>query len=187
MSNSLYALVMMLGSVGTALTSLVLGHFADRISDRRLLVIACAIMGGLAYGLIYLFHTQLTYILTFCLILPFGGALFSQTFSFSRVYYDAHYPQRSEFMISVLRTLFSVAWVVVPPLAGWIASQYSVFNVFACAALAHVGFTLIFGMLFLYSETRIGSATKKQTDAKLASWAIPANRLVGISGVTLIG
>lgn len=186
MSNSLYALIMTLGSLGTALASLMLGHLADRIHDRRLLVIACATMGGLAYGLIYVFHTQLIYILAFCLILPFGGALFSQTFSFSRVYYDVHDPRRAEFMISVLRTLFSVAWVVVPPLAGWIASQYSVFDVFAFAALAHVGFTLIFGLLFLDPEARIGSAGKKRTEAEAAGVAIPVARLVGIGGVTLI-
>jgi MFS transporter, SET family, sugar efflux transporter len=45
MSNSLYALVVTLSSVGTVVASLVMGYFSDRIPDRRLLVIACAVLG----------------------------------------------------------------------------------------------------------------------------------------------
>ncbi len=186
MSNSLYALIITLSSVGTAVASLVMGYFSDRIPDRRLLVIGCAILGGLAYSLIYLFPTQLTYILAFCIVLPFGGALFSQTFAFSRVYYNLRNPARAEFAMSALRTLFSVSWVVVPPVAGWIASTYSVFDLFAVSALAHVGCTLIFGLLLVDKTARIGSAGKKQPDAAPAGPPIPASRLVGIGGVTLV-
>lgn len=186
MSNSVFALVVTLGSVGTALASLVLGYFADRIPDRRLLVVGSASMGALTYGLIYLFPTPLTYILAFCLLFPFGGALFSQTFSFSRAYYDLRRPQRAQFMMSVLRTLFSVAWVVVPPAAGWIASTRSVFAVFAAAALALVGCTLIFGLLFLDSGARAGSAGGRGPGSTPVGWHILPHRLVGIGGVTLV-
>lgn len=186
MSNSLYALVVTLSSVGTAVASLVMGYFSDRISDRRLLVIFCALLGGLAYGLIYLFPTQLVYILAFCAILPFGGALFSQTFSFSRAFYDLRCPGRAEFMMLVLRTLFSVSWIVVPPLAGWLASAYSVFDVFAAAALAHVGCTLMFGLLLTDPEARVGAEGKKHPDAAPAGLHLPGSRLLGIGGVTLV-
>jgi hypothetical protein len=53
----------------------------------------------------------LAYIVAYCVIMPFGGALFSQSFSFSRAYYDVHDPSRAEFMMSVLRTVFALAWV----------------------------------------------------------------------------
>jgi SET family sugar efflux transporter-like MFS transporter len=187
MSNGSYALVMTLSSIGSAIASLLLGFFADRISDRRLLVIACATLGGLAYGLIYLFPTVMTYVLVFCVIMPFGAALFSQTFSYSRAYYDRRFPERSEFIMSVLRTVFALAWVVVPPVAGWIASAYTVFDVFAVAALAHVGCTLVFGLLLTDPEAHMGTGAKKQqVVADAGSWKIPADRLLGIGGVTLI-
>jgi MFS transporter, SET family, sugar efflux transporter len=96
----------------------------------------------LAYGLIYLVPTQLAYIVSLCVVLPFGGALFSQTFPFSRAFYDLRRPDLAKFMMSVLRTPFSVAWMVVPPVAGWLVSAYSVFGVFAAAALAYVGCTV---------------------------------------------
>ena len=195
MSNALYALIITLSSVGTAVASLVMGYFSDRVRDRRFLVIATALLGGVAYGLIYLIPTQLTYIVSFCAILPFGGALFSQTFSFSRVYYNLRNSARAEFTMSALRTLFSVSWVVVPPLAGWIASTYTVFDLFAVAALAHLGCTLMFGLLLANPDARVGPAAKQSgtdTDtgtnvgAAPAGWHIPGSRLIGIGGVTLV-
>ena len=192
MSNSLYALIITLSSVGTAVASLVMGYFSDRVHDRRLLVITTALLGGVAYGLIYLVPTQLTYIVSFCAILPFGGALFSQTFSFSRVYYNLRNPARAEFTMSALRTLFSVSWVVVPPLAGWIASTYAVFDLFAVAALAHLGCTLMFGLLLANPEAKVSPAVKKHSgtdtgmDTVPTGWHIPGSRLIGIGGVTLV-
>lgn len=185
-SNSIYALIMTMTSVGTAIASLVMGHFSDRIPDRRLLVLASAGLGAVAYGLLYLLPAQLTYIIAFTVIMPFGGALFSQTFSFSRVYYDQRQPDRAEFMMSVLRSLFTVAWIIIPPVAGWIASSYSVLDLFAAAALAHISFTLIFGLLFTDPKTRIGFAGKKEAGSPVVGWRIPAGRMIGIGGVTLV-
>ncbi len=186
MSNALYALVITLGSVGTAVASLVMGYLSDRLPDRRLLVVACAALGAVAYGLIYLFPTQPVFILSFCVILPFGGALFSQTFSFSRAYYDLRRPGRAEFMTSVLRTVFSVSWIVVPPLAGWLAATRSIFDIFAAAALAHVGCVLLFGLLLTDPGARIGSAERNPSDDAPAGPSLPAGRLVGLGGVTLV-
>jgi MFS transporter, SET family, sugar efflux transporter len=186
-SNSAYALLMTLGAIAAAGGSLALGYLADKIPDRRLLVIFCAILGAVAHGLIFLFHTPLAYIIAYCVIMPFGGALFSQSFSFSRAYYDVHDPSRAEFMMSVLRTVFALAWVVFPPVAGWIASAYTVFDVFGAAAVAHVVCTLIFALMLGDDRTRIGTSRKGPGDAA----AEPAGRIepakaVGIGGVTLV-
>jgi MFS family permease len=186
MSNSVYAIIMTVTSVATALVSLALGYYSDRIPDRRLLVVACAVLGALAYALIGLHPSQLTYIIGFCVILPFGGSLFSQTFSFSRAYFDRQQPERAEFMMSVLRSLFTVAWIIVPPVAGWIGSTYSVFNLFAVAVAANLAFIVIFGLLFTDSTTRVGFTGKEQPDSASAGWHIPMARLVGIGGVTLV-
>lgn len=185
-SNAAYAVIMIVTSVATALVSLLLGYYSDRIPDRRQLVLACAILGAMAYGLIGLYPTQLTYIIGFCVILPFGGSLFSQTFSYSRAYFDLRQPDRAEFMVSVLRSLYTVAWIIVPPIAGWIASEYSVFNLFGVAVLANLSFTLIFGLLFTDSQTRVGSSGNKQSESEAVGWHMPLDRLVGIGGVTLV-
>lgn len=185
-SNSYYALLMTLGAIAAAAGSLALGYLADRIPDRRLLVIFCAVLGGVAHGLIYLSHTPLAYIVAYCVIMPFGGALFSQSFSFSRAYYDVHEPRRAEFMMSVLRTIFALAWVVFPPVAGWIASAYTVFDVFGVAALAHLVCTLIFALMLGDDRTRIGTSRKSAGDAAEPQGRLEPAKAVGIGGVTLV-
>lgn len=187
LSNSVYALVTTVSAIGTAVVSLLLGHFADRIPDRRWGVLVCSVFAALAYALIFIAPSQLSYVISFCVILPFGGALFSQSFSFSRAYYNRTEPKRAEFMMSVLRTLFSLAWVVAPPLAGWVASSYSVFDVFAAAAGAQVICLVVFWLLFVFPDTKVGAPPKKDATAEVREASgIPVNRLVGIGGVTLI-
>jgi SET family sugar efflux transporter-like MFS transporter len=185
--NGSYALLMTVSSVATAAASLVLGYLSDRVGDRRLLVLFCALLGAVAHALIYLFHTPLAYIVAYCVILPFGGALFSQSFSFSRAYYNQHLPERAEFMMSVQRTIFAVAWVVVPPVAGWIASTFTVFDLFGVSAAAHVVCTLIFAFMLGDERTRIGTA--RGATGKAApepAGRIEPRTIVGIGGVTLI-
>ncbi len=185
LSNGAYALIMTISSVATAVASLALGYISDKLPDRRLLVVGCSLLGALAYGLIYLSPTAPAYIAAFCLILPFGGALFSQSFSYSRAYFDHRRPNRSEFMMSALRSLFSLAWVVAPPIVGWIASAYSVFGVFAVAAVAQIVCTLVFGLLFADPATQIGTA-RKNGETELVKARMPGFRMLGIAGVTLL-
>ena len=53
-SNGAYAAIITVSSLATAIASLVLGPLSDRIGDRRKLVILSAVMGGVAYALIFL-------------------------------------------------------------------------------------------------------------------------------------
>lgn len=182
-SNGGYAAIITFNSLATAAASLVLGRMSDRTSDRRLLVILTAALGGLAYGLIFLLPGQLTYLLAFCVILPFGGALFSQSFAFSRAYYDQNAPDRVAMMTSVLRTMFSAAWVVVPPVAGWIAARYSVFDVFAFAALGHLGCTLIFALMLTRPDAKLPPAPQRPASSRAFWRVLPKDRLVGIGGI----
>lgn len=185
LSNGIYAIIMTVSSIGTAVASLVLGYVSDKVTDRRVLVVVCGLIGTIAYAVIYLVPTVLSYVIAFCVILPFGGALFSQTFSYSRSYYDERNRERSEFMMSALRSLYAMAWVVAPPIVGWIASSYSIFGVFAVAGLAQGLCTVIFGLLFVDPSAKIGVSSKKAA-SNVPPPRIEAFRIVGISGVTLL-
>ncbi|WP_404405617.1 MFS transporter [Pelagibacterium halotolerans] len=188
LSNAIYALVMVLNALGGAAAALALGWFSDMVGDRRWLVLICAVVGGLGFGFIWAFQTPIAYIIAFCLLVPFGNALFSQSFSYSRAYYDKIDAKRSEFMMSILRSLFTVAWVVMPPLAGWIAAETSSFSVFGLAAAMHVGSTLLIGLLFAQPKARIGVPrhTGSIADAvDLPKATIAPGHRIGIVGVTL--
>jgi SET family sugar efflux transporter-like MFS transporter len=187
--NAVFALVMALNAIGGAATAVALGWLSDKIGDRRRLVLICAAAGGIGFILIWAVQTPLVYMTMFCLLLPFGGALVSQSFSYSRAYYDREAPSRSELMISLLRSLFTVAWVVIPPIAGWIAAETSAFAVFALAAAAHVGSTLLIGLLFAMPNSRVGIRSRTATIADVGQ--LPAARIersyrIGILGVTSV-
>lgn len=180
-----FASIIMVNALATAAMSVVLGGLSDRISDRRRLVMLSAVMGGLAYALIFAVQSRWAYGVAFCAILPLGGALMSQSLAFSRAYYDRNAPDQAVFMTSVLRTMFSAAWVVVPPVAGLIASQYSVLDVFAFAALGHLGCALIFGYMFLRPEALLPPAPARGGGE--AFWRILTRwQLVGIAGILLL-
>jgi MFS transporter, SET family, sugar efflux transporter len=188
LTNAQYGLVMALNAVGSAVAAVALGWLSDKISDRRVLLILCAIMGVVAFGLIWAIQTPLVYVTAFCLLVPFGNALFSQSFSYSRAYFDRERPERAELIMSLLRSMFTMAWIIVPPLAGWIAARWSAYSVFAFSALAHVGCTLVVGLIWLQPTARIGSTQSKSPDAPVEALPrvrIAATHKFGVAGVTL--
>lgn len=186
--NGLYSVVLLISSLAAAAASVVLGYISDRISDRRILVIGTALMGALGFGLIFFLRSQLAFIIAACVIMPFGGALFSQSFSYARSYYNLRHPARAEFMITMLRTVFSVAWVIVPPLVGWFAAATTVFNTYGVAALAYLVCAAIFAVLLRNPDAKIGTAPVKAGEAAtpLAKARIEPAIMGGIIGVTLI-
>jgi MFS transporter, SET family, sugar efflux transporter len=186
LSNAAFGIVMALTAVGSACASVALGWISDKVADRRVLIFLCAVMGVVAFGVIWAFQTPLVFILAFCLLVPFGNALFSQSFSYSRAFYNRTHPERAEFILSVLRSMFTLAWIVVPPLAGWIAARWSAYSVFAFSAVAHVGCTLVIGLLWLQPNAKIGAPPP---DPDKPSVALPRIRIAapykfGIVGVT---
>ena len=186
LSNQLFAVVMALNAIAGALTSLFIGWLSDRLDDRRKLVILCAMAGVVAFAVLWLVRTPLAFIAAYCVLLPFGTALFSQSFAYSRAYYDKSAPTRSEFLMSVLRSGFTLAWIIVPPLAGWLAGATASFSVYGLAMLAHVGATLAVGLLWLSPRTRIaGAQSTPEAAASAAPLRLSLSKALGISGVTL--
>lgn len=185
LSNAAFGIVMALTAVGSACASVALGWLSDKIADRRILIFLCAVMGVVAFGLIWAIQTPFVFVLAFSLLVPFGNALFSQSFSYSRAFYNRTHPERAEFILSLLRSMFTLAWIVVPPLAGLIAARWSAYSVFAFSALAHVGCTLVIGLLWLQPNAKIGVAIDPNTSAATPPRIrIAAPFRFGIVGVT---
>ncbi len=185
LSNAAYAVITSISSCGTAVVALLMGHFADKIRDRRLGVLICAAFSAAAYALIFFSPSQLSYIIAFCVILPFGGALFSQAFSYARVFYDRAQASGGEFMMSALRTLYSLAWVVAPAIVGWVAARYSVIGAFGTAAAAQLTLVLVFSALYLLPQARIGAPASHLAEGAPAE-GIALGRIVGIGGIMVL-
>jgi MFS family permease len=156
--NAMYSLVLVGSALVSAFASVALGYLSDRIPDRRILVIACGVTGAMGLGLVYFWRTPLAFIICMCAIAPFGSAIYSQSFAFARAYYNEVAPHRAEFMNSVIRTIFSMAWAVVPPAVGWLAAATTVFNIYLVAASAYLACALIFVVIARDDNARVGHA-----------------------------
>jgi MFS family permease len=184
-SHGDYALILTAASIVGVLASVTLGWLSDRIGDRRVLVLATALLGAVGFGVMYWLRSPFAFAIVYCAILPFGNTAFSQTFAYARVYYDQREPQVAEFRITTLRSLYAASWVMVPPLAGWIAAVYQVFDVYLLAALAYlVCGAISLAMLADPGTKLVAKPPPRPVEGTREGIALPM--LVGIGGVLLI-
>lgn len=155
MSPALFATIMSCGAIFGTFVSLGLGYLSDKLRDRRLLVLITALAGIVAHGMIYLWPSQTSFAIAMAVLMPFAGASYGQSFGYLRVYYLKHNPERADFMVTSLRTVFTLAWIVVPPLAGWIAGTFSIFDVFLVSSLGYVVVAGIFALLMTDPGTAV--------------------------------
>ena len=186
LANEHYAALVSISSVAGALVTMLIGYASDRLPDRRVLVLIAAVAGTVGMGLIYFGRSQMAFIIAITVIWPFGFAMFSQNFAYVRVYYNERAPDRAHFMITVLRTVFSVAWVIVPPLAGYIAARYSVFDVFLVSALAYLACGVIFAVMMTDGTTRIAARPIVKREAGERRGLLPMPILAGLTGILII-
>ena len=186
LANEHYAALVSISSVVGALVTMLIGYASDRLPDRRVLVLIAAVAGTVGMGLIYFGRSQMAFIIAITVIWPFGFAMFSQNFAYVRVYYNERAPDRAHFMITVLRTVFSVAWVIVPPLAGYIAAQYTVFDVFLVSALAYLACGVIFAVMMTDGTTRIAARPIVKREAGERRGLLPMPILAGLTGILII-
>ena len=179
-----FALVLTVASVAGLVATVFLGWLSDRIGDRRILVVLTALAGACGFGLVYLMRNPAGFAIAYCLILPFGNAAFSQTFAYARVYYDGQGSKDAEFRITALRSVYAASWVLVPPLAGWMAVTSGVFDIYLVAAAAYLGCAAISLVLLRRPDARIAPPAPTPREPGTSPIATPM--LVGIVGVVLI-
>jgi MFS family permease len=184
-SHGDFALILTAASIVGVVASVALGWLSDHIGDRRVLMLATAVIGSVGFGLMYWLKSPLAFVLVYCVILPFGNTAFSQAFAYARVYYDQREPQAAEFRITVLRSLYAASWVMVPPLAGWIAAVYQVFDVYLLAAVAYLICGAISLVMLADRGTKlVAKPPRKPVDGTREGIALPI--IVGIVGLQLI-
>jgi len=188
MTPGFFATVMSVGAVLGTLVSLGLGYLSDKLPDRRLLVLLTALTGILAHGMIYLWPTQASFTIAIGLIMPFAGASYGQSFGYVRVYYLKHRPERADFMVQVLRTVFTLAWIVVPPVAGWVAAEFSIFDVFLTSAIAYAAVAAVFALLIADPTTAVQmpAPVRAEGASLLSAFELRPGTLAGLAGLIVM-
>jgi len=188
MTPGWFATVMSSGAILGTFVSVGLGYLSDKLPDRRLLALLTALAGILAHGLIYAWPTQWAFAIAMALIMPVAGACYSQGFGYARVYYLKHRPERADFMVTALRTVFTLAWIIVPPLAGWVAAEFSIFDVYLASCIAYAITALIFALLMSDTSTavQIPAPVREAGASWLSIFALRPGTLVGLIGLIVM-
>ncbi|GLQ54006.1 MFS transporter [Devosia nitrariae] len=186
MSNATYAALVSAGAAVGAVTSLLIGYVSDRVPDRRILVLVSSLAGVIGYGLIYLFRNQMSFSIATVFIIPLAVAIFSQSFSFVRAFYSERAPGRADMMVSVMRTIFSASWVVVPPAAGIIAALTSVFDVYLITCLAYLAIGTIFILMMRNPATRVARPAPKSAAGPTQGRTLDAGTLCGLLAILIV-
>lgn len=186
LSSGQYAALMSVTSIMGAMVSLLIGYVSDRLHDRRVLIVIAALAGFIGFGMVYAIRAPWGFAVAMGLIMPFGYAMFSQNFAFVRVYYNERAPERSQFMVSALRTVFTVAWVIVPPVVGYVAATTSVFDVFLVAALAYGACGIVMAVMMTDKSTRIASAPIVKPAAGSRRDGLPLAIVAGLAGILIV-
>ena len=188
MSPGWFATVMSSGAILGTFVSLGLGYLSDKLPDRRLLALMTAAAGIVAHGLIYAWQTQWAFAIAMALIMPVAGACYSQGFGYARVFYVKHRPERADFMVTALRTVFTLAWIIVPPLAGWVAATFSIFDVYLASSASYAIVALVFALLMSDQTTAVQIPAPVRTEgaSRLSVFALRPGILAGLVGLAVM-
>lgn len=123
--------------VAGVLAAWAVGRYSDRRPIRRPLLVAGSLAGLVAMGLTAVVRDYWTLLAVAVTATAAAGTLFPQTFAFAREALRQGDPKRAALGISVLRTVFSTAWVAGPPVAALLLAAGGFRLVYGAAALMY--------------------------------------------------
>ncbi|MCX7301239.1 MAG: hypothetical protein NTX73_12865 [Rhodobacterales bacterium] len=118
LSNTAYAVVLMVGLFVSIGASIGIGIVTDqRPSRRRMAQLAAVslVMGGL---LVFFIDSPVSFVIATVLLIPVGGTMFGQIFAVTRLI-SAPLPQKDrDGVFSILRAMMGLPWIAVLPIWG---------------------------------------------------------------------
>ena len=132
-----------LAFAGIALASIAynhwLGHWSDKLADRRPLVAFCCLLGTLSCLIFALSRNYWLVAFTAIFLLSLSMVSFSQIMAYSLDYAEAEIPpERIPLFNAIMRAQIAFAWVAGPP-AGFLLATYFGFDVsYGIAAVLYI-------------------------------------------------
>lgn len=131
-------LFLTLSAVSAIGISTLLARWADQPSQRKLVLLLTLGAGVVGYLLLAILRSYTGVLVTAALPLGVAAAAFPQYFTFARAVLadvPGDLPERAQ---PVLRSIFSLSWVVGPGLGAVLLNRYSFQGVFLCTALCYL-------------------------------------------------
>ncbi|ANZ43546.1 hypothetical protein BBK82_44475 [Lentzea guizhouensis] len=124
--------------IASVVASTVMGKLSDGRVQRRFMLVAGGVAGAVGYSLFAVSRDYWFLLGTSVLFIAITSSLLPQLFAYGR-----EVSQGPSMVVSVLRTLLSVAWVAGPPVAALLVSKIGWFGLFASTAVLQLGVAVI--------------------------------------------
>lgn len=118
LSDTGYALVLLLAMSVAVTGSIVMGIATDRGPRRRQMALLAATASLAGAALVALTRAPLAFLLAHVIFVPLGGTIFGQLFAAARLASAPYPPATRDGLLAVLRALFAVPFMIVLPLWG---------------------------------------------------------------------
>ncbi|MFD3261093.1 sugar efflux transporter [Paenibacillus lentus] len=170
MTNMEFGIFMMISTLCGVGFSTYIGKLSDRVSDRKLILILCAIAGAIGY-IGYAYSRNYYVLLAISSIfLGISTSTFSQIFAYGReVLVKSKVPAKEiPLYMNILRVLFALSWTVGPAIAAYVLLYFGFKGMFLVAASCYiivVGITLL--SLKKASKKEMAKPKPKPTEATI--------------------
>ena len=124
--------------VASVVASTIMGKLSDGRVQRRYLLVAGGVAGTIGYGLFAVLRDYWLLLGTSVVFVALTSSLLPQIFAYGRAV-----SRGPSMMVSVLRTLLSVAWVAGPPLAALMVAKTGWVGLFTATALLQLGVAVL--------------------------------------------
>ncbi|WP_394617977.1 MFS transporter [Lentzea sp. JNUCC 0626] len=118
--------------------STIMGKLSDGRVQRRYLLAVGGVAGAIGYGLFAVLRDYWSLLGASVVFIGITGSLLPQLFAYGR-----QVSRGPSMIVSVLRTLLSVAWVAGPPLAALLVAQTGWFGLFVATAALQLGVAVL--------------------------------------------
>jgi len=161
LSDRAYSGLIFLAALVNVATSLTLGIWSDRLSDRRPLVLALSVSGMLGFGMIYEFRTAGVFIFGMLVLIPISNSTYSILFASIRATTNTMDRGRAAAITSTVRALFSGSWALAPGLIGlYLINSQSMTPAYGIAGLASLTCFCLY--LFFAKPAPVANASPSQ-------------------------
>ncbi|KEO55606.1 hypothetical protein [Thioclava indica] len=116
LSDSAYSAVLLVASVLSVSASVGLGILADQRANRRAIALGTSAMLIAGSGLVLAGDNAVVFVIANALILPLSASIFGQLFALSRLAASTHPERDRPAILSTLRALFALPWLMVLPI-----------------------------------------------------------------------
>ena len=129
------------------------GRLSDRMPDRRVLVGFAGVAGAIGAGSLAFLHDYVAVLATGAVFLGLGGITFAQLYAYTNELAVARQHPVTMFT-SLMRTVFSAAWVIGPPIGLFLLAQFG----FRALYLSTAGASLACALLGRWGLRRLSGA-----------------------------